>query len=409
VPFFKYTAISLDGKEITNVLEAADRDAAVAQLQRQKLTVTKIKKTGSLSAKSSRLASKVNQSDVLAFSRQMSTLVKAKLPIEQCLEVVTGQVINPAFKTIVQQIKDDVIAGDSLSTALSKHPKVFSTLYVGLVKSGEASGRLPEILIKAGQYLERAARLRRKIAFAMIYPCAVIALSIGLIFFVTIVVIPQFKNMYATVKGDLPRVTKIMVAVSDILRAWFLHFPQNVIFLGVLVMIFLAGRGLSRNPRYRGILDGVLMNLPVIGLYMQKIAFARFSSTLGILVNTNVPILDSFELVAETVGLTPLKKHILEVKERVKEGEKIAEVLRRHAIFPPLIVQMVHVGEQTGNLGGTLEQVAEFYEEEIELSTSTLISLIEPALVIGLAVIVGFLLIAIYLPVIRLATLVRRG
>jgi len=404
MPIFQYVAVDSDGKEYRGVMEAESKESAVTKLQNQKLMVTSLRKRWAI-VEWLRKAStgQIKQSDVLLFSRQLATLVRARIPIEQCLEVLVSQTQNIEFQNIIKQIRSDVISGTPLSAALAKYPKIFSPLYVGMLRAGEASGKLPEILVRTARYMERTSRLLNRVKAAMIYPSLVICVGIGVVIFIMVYVIPQFEQMYSTFKGELPNITKIMIYISrQILGQYIFKFPYFVIEIVALIFVILAVKAFLKTEKSRYKIDELILKIPLIGIYLEKVIFAKFSQTLGILVNNGVPILESLDLVSKVVGNKPVESSILEARERIKEGEKIAETLRREKYFPPLIVQMINVGEQTGKLGEVLEQISDFYEEEVEISTQTLVSMIEPLLILGLAGIVAIIVVSLYLPIFRM-------
>ncbi|MFH1824060.1 MAG: type II secretion system F family protein [Candidatus Firestonebacteria bacterium] len=404
MPIFQYIAVDADGKEYKGVMEAESKDSAATKLQRQRLMVTTLKRKWIVAEwfkKAS--AGQIKRADILLFSRQLATLVKARIPIEQCLEVLIGQIQNVEFQNVIKQVRSDVISGTPLSTALGKYSKIFSPLYIGMLKAGEASGKLPEILVRTARFMERTARLVSRVKAAMIYPVLVICVGIVVITFIMVGVIPQFESMYATFKGDLPLITKIMIFISrELLGKYVFAMPYFIIEAIALVFIILGLRSLLKAEKSRYKIDEFILQIPVLGSYLQKVIFAKFSQTLGILVSNGVPILESLSLVAKIVGNKPVESSILEAREKIKEGEKIADTLKKGKFFPPLVVQMVNVGEQTGKLGEVLEQISEFYEEEVEISTQALVSIIEPLLILGLAGVVAIIVVSLYLPIFRM-------
>ncbi|MCX5776168.1 MAG: type II secretion system F family protein [Candidatus Firestonebacteria bacterium] len=405
MPIFTYSAVDSDGKDYKGDIEAESKAVAITKLQRQRLMIVSIKRKWALTKLLSMDISggKISQDDILLFSRQLAALVKARIPIEQCLDVLINQIGNPALKKIIKNVRNDVISGMPLSVAMAKYPKCFDNLYVGMLKAGEVSGKLPEILVRTAKYMDRTSRLRNKVKSAMIYPTLVICVGIMAVIFILTVVIPQFEKMYSTMGGDLPLLTKVMIYISrDILQKYLVTFPYNlfsilIISTGIYLLLKVVR---SEKGRFR--VDETLLKVPVLGAYLSKVIFAKFSQTLGILVSNGVPILESMDLVSKTVGSKPVEKAILAAKEKIKEGEKIADTLKKSAYFPALVISMVNVGEQTGKLGEVLEQLAEFYDEEVEISTAAITALIEPLLIIALAGIVALIVMALYLPVFKM-------
>ena len=401
MPLFSYCAVDSDGKVYKGDVEGESKDAVIAKLQRQRLMITSINRKWAFTQifKKNLTATKITHDDILLFSRQLSTLVRARIPIEQCLDVLINQIPNPGFQNIIKNVRNDVISGTPLSTAMAKYPVVFDNLYIGMLKAGEASGKLPEILVRTAKYMDRTARIRNKVKSAMIYPMVVVSVGILVVIFVLLFVIPSFENMFRSIGSELPAITKVMVFASRTILLFLKTFPLNIAFiLACIAGIYFIGK-LFKTDKWRFKYDEFILNAPIIGSYMQKVIFAKFSQTLGILVNNGVPILDSMDLVSKTVGSKPVEKAVLESREKIKEGEKIADTLKKNKYFPSLVVSMVHVGEQTGKLGEVLEQISEFYDEEVEISTSQLTALIEPFLIIGLAAVVATIVVSLYLPV----------
>jgi len=405
MPVFSYSAVDSDGKAYKGDIESENKEIAITKLQRQRLMITSIKRKWAITEYFNKNLSggKISQDDILLFSRQLATLVKARIPIEQCLEVLINQLSNPALQAIIKSVRNEVISGTPLSTAMAKYPKCFDNLYVGMLRAGEASGKLPEILIRTAKYMDRTSRLRSKVKSAMIYPMLVIFVGIGVVIFILTFVIPKFQDMYKTMGGNLPWLTKMMIYMSnDVIGKLFLSFPANVFSFGLLFLVGYLISKIVSTEKGKFKIDELMLKTPVLGSYMSKVVFAKFSQTLGILVNNGVPILESMDLVSKTVGSKPVEKAILDAKEKIKEGEKIADTLKKSAYFPALVVSMVNVGEQTGKLGEVLEQISEFYDEEVEISTASLTALIEPLLMIGLAGIVAVIVMALYLPVFKM-------
>ncbi|MFH1074445.1 MAG: type II secretion system F family protein [Candidatus Firestonebacteria bacterium] len=405
MPVFSYSAVDSDGKAYKGDVDAESKNVAVTKLQRQRLMITSIKRkwaiTGFLNKSLS--GGKISQDDILLFSRQLATLVKARIPIEQCLEVLINQLANPMLRGIIKNVRNEVISGTPLSTAMAKYPKYFDNLYVGMLKAGEASGKLPEILVRTAKYMDRTSRLRNKVKSAMVYPILVVCVGIGVVVFILTFVIPKFQDMYKSMGGNLPWLTKTMIYLShEIVGKYFLSFPANFFTFGLIILIIYFIFKILNTEKGKYKTDELMLKAPVLGAYISKVIFAKFSQTLGILVNNGVPILESMDLVSKTVGSKPVEKAILEAKEKIKEGEKIADTLKKSAYFPALVISMVHVGEQTGKLGEVLEQISEFYDEEVEISTAALTALIEPLLIIGLAGIVALVVMALYLPVFKM-------
>ena len=411
MPVFTYNAVDSDGKAYKGDIEAENKDVVITKLQRQRLMITSIKRKWAFSGLLSKNISskKITQDDILLFSRQLAALVRARIPIEQALDVLIAQLEHPEMQSIIKNVRNEVISGMPLSSAMAKYPKQFDNLYVGMLKAGEASGKLPEILVRTAKYMDRSARLRNKVKAALIYPALVVVVGVVVVVFILAFVIPKFEQMFASIGSDLPWLTKAMVYLSrDIMGKFLMTFPINILSFGGLFALgfFLVKMATTDKGKYA--VDNFMLSAPILGEYMKKVVFAKFSQTLGILVNNGVPILESLDLVSKTVGSIPIEKAILVSKEKIKEGEKIADTLRKNKYFPALVISMVHVGEQTGKLGEILEQISEFYDEEVEISTAQLTALIEPLMIIGLASVVAVIVVALYLPVFKMSSKMNR-
>ncbi len=412
MPVFTYSAVDSDGKEYKGDIEAESKEIVITKLQRQRLLITSLKRKWAFTGIFQKNIStkKITQDDILLFSRQLAALVRARIPIEQALDVLISQLEHPELQAIIKNVRNDVISGMPLSVAMGKYPKQFDDLYVGMLKAGEASGKLPEILVRTAKYMDRSARLRNKVKAALIYPALVVVVAVIVVVFILVFVIPKFEQMFASIGSDLPWLTKALVYLSrDIMGKYLLSFPSNIVSLAIIVAIVMSLIRLAKTAKWQYRIDDFMLTAPILGSYMKKVIFAKFSQTLGILVNNGVPILESLDLVSKTVGSLPVEKAILASKEKIKEGEKIAETLKKNSYFPALVISMVHVGEQTGKLGEILEQISEFYDEEVEVSTAQLTALIEPLMIIGLASIVAVIVVALYLPVFKMSSKIKRS
>jgi type IV pilus assembly protein PilC len=326
-------------------------------------------------------------------------MIDAGLPIVQCLDILQGQTDNKFLAAILRDVKSSVEQGATFSDSLKRHPKVFDQLYVNLVAAGEVGGILDTILNRLALYIEKAMKLRRQVRGAMVYPSIVIVVFFGVLTILLVFVIPGFQNMFKDfgAKDALPALTRGVMAVSAFFVGNFLW-----IFLGVTGL--LGGTAYSiRTPNGRRAFHKLLLQLPILGQVLRKIAVARFTRTLGTLLASGVPILDALEIVAKTAGNVVVEEAIMYARARISEGKNMAQPLMETNVFPPMVVQMVGVGEQTGALDTMLNKIADFYEEEVDVAVSALTSLIEPALMVGIGGTVGVVLIAMYLPIFSLA------
>jgi len=338
--------------------------------------------------------------DLAIFSRQFSTMVNSGLSLVRTLSILEQQTVNKRLREITAQVRADVEAGRPLSDAMGKHPKAFSSLYVNMVKAGETGGVLDEVLDRVATYLEKEQALRSKIRSAMVYPLLLTIAALGGLFFMTIVILPQFENLFRELggSGTLPLPTQIAIAVSaGIRRYWYIGLAITVVLVYVLRRYLQTTDGRQRYDRFK-------LKMPVLGELNRKIVVARFTRTLGTLIASGVPIMQSLEVVSKAIDNTVIGQAIDAVRASIREGQTIAIPLQFSGVFPPMVVQMAKVGEETGQLEQMLEKVADFYDVEVETTVASLTSLLEPLLIIFMGVIVGAMVIALYLPIFQLAT-----
>jgi type IV pilus assembly protein PilC len=394
---FAWEARARGGELRKGSMEAETEEAVNTRLRAQQLQPTKVKKKGK--ALSFQLGTGVGHKDIVTFTRLFATMIDAGLPIVQCLDILQGQTDNKLFAAILKDVKSSVEQGATFSDSLRRHPKVFDHLYVNLVQAGEIGGILDTILGRLAVYIEKAMKLRRQVRGAMVYPSIVLVVFFGVLSILLLFVIPGFEHMFQDFgsKEELPALTRMVMAVS---RA----FTGNIlwVFLGVTVFLF-AFSWATRTPRGKKIFHRTLLRLPVMGDVLKKIAVARFTRTLGTLLSSGVPILDALEIVAKTAGNVIVEEAIMYARARISEGKNMAQPLMETNVFPPMVVQMVGVGEQTGALDTMLNKIADFYEEEVDVAVSAMTSLIEPVMMVGIGGTVGVVLIAMYLPIFSIA------
>ncbi|MBK6461328.1 MAG: type II secretion system F family protein [Myxococcales bacterium] len=378
-------------------MEAEDESVVNTRLRAQQLMPTKVKKK-SASINFS-FGSGVSAKDLLTFTRLFATMIDAGLPIVQCLEILQGQTENKRFAVVLADIKASVEQGMTFSDSLRRHPKVFDQLYVNLVQAGEVGGILDTILNRLAQYNEKAVKLARQVKGALVYPSVVFVIFVVLIVGLLGFVVPQFKGIFKDLGSDdeLPWLTQKVVAVSEGFTSHFF-----LIALSVGGVVFAWSVAYSRTP-FKRAAHRVFLRLPVIGDVLQKIAVARFTRTLGTLLTSGVPILDALDIVAKTAGNLIIMDAIYFCKQKVSEGQNISVPLLEAKVFPPMVVQMVGVGEQTGALDQMLTKIADFYEDEVDVAVAALTSLIEPVMMVGIGGTVGIVLISMYLPIFSIA------
>jgi type IV pilus assembly protein PilC len=398
MPVYKWIAETRKGRVLKGELEAADERIARLQLKRRNLNVKKLKaKPKDLFENVAFMQPKVTRKDVVIFTRQFSTMIDAGLPLVQGLTVLSEQADNKTFKDILKGITKDVEGGSTLAESLKKHPKVFDDLYVNLVAAGEVGGVLDTVLQRLASYIEKAEKLRSKIKGAMIYPAVVVAIAIVVLAIILIFVIPVFEDMFKSVGSALPLPTQFVVELSRFVKS-------NVHYLiGAFILLGVAFRYYRRSEKGRKQTDALLLKLPVFGPLLKKVAVARFTRTLSTMISSGVPILDALEIVAKTSGNVILEEVIFEVRASIAEGQTIAEPLSETGIFPAMVVQMISVGEATGALDTMLEKIAEFYDDEVDAAVEALTSMLEPLLMVFLGGAIGGMVIAMYLPIFKMA------
>ena len=402
---FRYSAKDSTGRLISGVIEADSDAMVVDRLRDMGFFITNLERTVERTDVFQYLQSLfgVGLKDLAIFSRQFATMVNAGLSLVRTMNILEQQTTNRRLREIIVQIRLDVEAGRPLSDAMGKHPKAFSSLFVNMVKAGETGGVLDEVLERVATYLEKEQALRAKIRAAMVYPILLTTAALGGLFFMTIVILPQFENLFKELggSGQLPLPTQIAMAVSTGIRQ---YWWMIMIILGVLIYVV---RRYVQMPSGRLRYDRFKLKMPVVGELNRKIVVARFTRTLGTLIASGVPIMQSLEVVSKAIDNMVIGSAIDAVRASIREGQTIAIPLQFSGVFPPMVVQMAKVGEETGALEQMLEKVADFYDVEVESAVAGLTSMLEPILIIFMGVIVGAMVISLYLPIFQLATGVR--
>ncbi|MCG3198665.1 MAG: Type II secretion system protein F [bacterium] len=404
---FVYTARDRSsGQTVEGAIEAANQIEGMGLLRERGLLVTSIKegkaKAAAAAAKKarSRRKKKITIDDKVIFSRQMATMINAGLPLIEGLSILGENVENASFAEIIKQIEKDVEGGDTLTDAMAKHPKVFDTLYVSLIRAGEAAGMLDQILLQLSTYLEKAATLQRKVKSAMIYPSVIVSVAFAVVALLMIKVIPVFADIFESFDAELPGPTKFMIGVSFFCQKWAL-----AIALGGIVFVFLFRRYIStKKGRYQ--FDSSLLKMPVLGELFQKVAIAKFTRTFSTLLRSGVNIILSLEIVAKSSGNSVVEEAVLRVRNSIKEGESIAGPLKQCSVFPAMVVRMIDIGERTGALDDMLIKIADYYEEQVDIAVQGLTSLMEPLIICFLGVVVGGIVICMFLPMFQLGSIV---
>lgn len=403
MPSFAYKAKLLTGNITEGTIEAADQKAAVEQLRSQKMTPMEIKESAagldSIIATINPFKPKVKSKDLVLFSRQLSTLVSAGVPLVQGLTILEDQIENPLFKGIVKRIREDIESGLSITDSLRKHPDAFEELYVSMIKAGEVGGILDVILERLSAYLEAAENLRAKVKGAMMYPLVVTSIAGLVTFFLIWKVVPTFEGIFSGFGAELPGITQILIDASHFLEAYWYVVLAIPFLIPVVLKLIKRTEGGTRN------VDALTLKVPVFGILLKKVAVAKFTRTFGTLVKSGVPILQALETVAKTSGNKVIEIAIMSARESVKEGERIATPLRKAGVFPSMVVQMVAIGEETGNLDAMLNKIADFYDQEVDVAVKALTSMIEPIIIVVMGLIIGFIVIAMFLPMFELGSL----
>lgn len=395
---FTWEARTRTGEVQKGVMEAADEAAVQAKLRQQQLTPVAVKKKGF--ALNMSLGGSVKVKELVTFTRLFATMINAGLPIVQCLDILHGQQSNPFFKAALADIKSQVEQGSTFSEALGRHPVIFDDLFVNLIQAGEVGGILDAILGRLSVYIEKRAKLIGQVKGALTYPTIVVFIAIGVMVILMTFVIPAFESMFKNFGGgreSLPGITRMMLDASDVFVSY-----SWLIALVVIGLAF-AFTSFKRTPKGTRFIHNMLLTLPVMGPTMRKIAVARFTRTLGTLLQSGVPILDALEICSRTAGNVIVQEGIMGVRQAVSEGQNMADPLIRAGVFPEMVCQMIAVGEQTGALDQMLNKVADFYEEETDVAVAALTASLEPIMMVGVGGMVGVVLVAMYLPIFSLA------
>jgi len=392
MPTYSYSARPVAGGDIRNgEIELKSKEEVFAHLHRQKLIPVAVREK----AKSINISfgGGIKTRDVVIFTRQFATMINAGLPLVQSLEILAEQTENLAFQKIIRDVLYDVESGNTLADAMGKHPKAFSKLFVSMVSAGEAGGILDTILLRLAVFLEKADALTRKVKGAMIYPGVVLFVAAAAVAILLIFVIPTFQQMFAAAGVPLPVPTQVVIALSAFLQAYWWAVIAGA------AAIFFALRQYYKTDQGELVIDTILLKFPILGNVQRKAAVARFTRTLGTLVSSGVAILDGLEITAKTAGNRVIQDAVMNSRSSIAGGDTISGPLRESKAFPPMVVQMINVGEQTGGLDEMLSKIADFYDDEVDAAVSALLSVLEPVMIVVLGVVVGGMIVAMYLPI----------
>ena len=399
MPVFNYTARTLTGELQSGTIDLPSHDDVIAHLRKNRMIVVKVQQAPR--QLNFTFGSGITTRDVVIFTRQFATMINSGLPLVQALDILAEQTENKALKDVTRAVVYDVESGHTLADALRKHPKAFSDLYVNMVAAGEAGGILDTILLRLATFMEKNDALVRKVKGALIYPAVIMSVAAIAIVILLIFVIPVFQSMFADVKMELPLATRIVIGASSFLKHfWYLLFG------GVPALVYVIRR-YYKTPSGRLNLDKVLLAFPVLGDVIRKSAVSRFTRTLGTLIASGVSILDGLEITAKTAGNRVIHDAIMESRSSIAGGETIAAPLQKSKVFPPMVISMIAVGEQTGGLDEMLSKIADFYDEEVDAAVENLLALMEPVMIVFLGIVVGGMIVAMYLPIFNMVNAVQ--
>lgn len=397
---FKWSGKNSRGTIESGEVVAASREEVIAILRRRNITPTVI--TEKTTKKKFGFGGKVKDKDIVVFTRQFATMINAGLPLVQALEILSTQMENKNLARTVSNVKLDVEAGSTYADALRKHTRVFSELYVNMVAAGEAGGILDTILNRLAAYIEKAMKLKKKVKGAMIYPAVVTSVAVAVIVIIMVFVVPTFSKLFVSMGGTLPLPTRIIISISN-----FVGGIGGLIIFATIVAIGIAITQIRRTENGRRATDAILLKLPIFGTILNKVAVAKFTRTLGTLISSGVPILDGLDITAKTAGNKVIEYAVMDVRRAVAEGKTLAEPLSKVKAFPPMVTHMIAVGESTGALDAMLGKIADFYDDEVDAAVSNLTAMLEPLLIVFLGTTVGFIVVALYLPIFKIVTLIK--
>jgi type IV pilus assembly protein PilC len=401
MPSFKWQGKNRQGEVIRGEMEAANAAVAVLNLRKQQIVPIQVKPEKEKASRFSlQLKRRVTQKEVAVFTRQLATMIDSGLPLVQSLDILANQQENLAFKETLLGVKNEVEGGATFSDALRKHPKAFDDLYTNLVTAGEIGGTLDIILSRLSQYMEKSIALKKRVKGAMVYPSAILGVSVLVVIVLLVFVIPVFEQMFKGFGAALPAPTQFIITLSNFMKG-------NIFYMiaGVIGSVFLLRR-YYRTEQGHMVIDRTLLKLPVFGDLLLKIATARFTRTLGTLVSSGVPILDGLLITAKASGNKVVEEAIMKTRVSISEGKTIAEPLEQSEVFSGMVVQMIGVGESTGSLDAMLNKIADFYDEEVDATVAALTSLLEPLMMVVLGVLIGGMMVCMYLPIFKMASVV---
>lgn len=403
MPVYTYKAKDITGKTVNATLEAQGQAFVVDAIRKKGLTIISIEESVEKKKKGISIAikKKIKIDDLVVFARQLATMIDAGIPLVQGLDILSEQIEHKEFRNIVSKVRNDVETGSTLSEAIGRHPKVFSQLFINMVRAGESSGMLDDIMDRLAGYLEKTSALQRKIRSALVYPAVVICMAFLITLILLLKVIPTFKEIFAGFGAKLPAPTLILITISDTLRSYFLLLLGVAVVLGFLISRYI------KTEKGRLQCDQLMLDLPVFGILFKKVAVSKFTRTLSTLIKSGVSILAALEIVGRTAGNKVVENAVTDVRASIREGENIATPLAKSGVFPPMVVRMISVGEQTGELEKMLEKISDFYDEQVDSAVAGLTSMIEPLIIAFLGIVIGSIVIAMFMPIFKMSEIIN--
>lgn len=403
MPVYTYKAKDISGKTVNATLEAQGQAFVVDAIRKKGLTIISIEESVEKKKKGISIAikKKIKIDDLVVFARQLATMIDAGIPLVQGLDILSEQIEHKEFRNIVSRVRNDVETGSTLSEAIGRHPKVFSQLFINMVRAGESSGMLDDIMDRLAGYLEKTSALQRKIRSALVYPAVVVCMAFLITLILLLKVIPTFKEIFAGFGAKLPAPTLILITISDTLRSYFLLLLGVAVVLGFLISRYI------KTEKGRLKYDQLLLNMPVFGILFKKVAVSKFTRTLSTLIKSGVSILAALEIVGKTAGNKVVENAVTDVRASIREGENIATPLAKSGVFPPMVVRMISVGEQTGELEKMLEKISDFYDEQVDSAVAGLTSMIEPLIIAFLGIVIGSIVIAMFMPIFKMSDIIN--
>lgn len=403
---FKYEAKNFGGKTVSGSMEAATQQAVIAELRKKSLIVLSVKASGGSGGGNEALKGMLSDSnpnrykcrgdELVVFTRQLSTMLSAGIPLLESLEILQEQAERAGFAAVLDNVVEDIRSGTDLSTAFDQFPRVFSNIYVAMIRAGEVSGQLDDILVRLAEYMEASQKLKREIKSALTYPVVSLVLVIGITMFLMLGIVPKFRDVFISMDIDLPALTATVLDIADWLTA-------NIVMTALIcVAVFIATKIYRMSKIGSFHMDWLVLHLPVFGPLFSKVALSRFSKTFATLVKSGVPILGALEIVSQTSGNQVISSAVDRARESVRQGETLAEPLAESPHFPPMVVKMIGIGERSGALETLLEKISEFYDDQVSAAVKSLTSLIEPIMITVMGVLVGTIVLAVFLPIFEL-------